>query len=47
VPNLYICDSSIFPTITDKTTTMPIVAFAMRTCDHMLENFKKNVHKRA
>jgi len=47
VHNLYICDASIFPTITDKTTTMPIVAFAMRTCDYMLENFKKGVHKHA
>ena len=32
---------------TDKTTTMPIVAFTMRTCDHMLGNFKKGVHRRA
>ena len=47
VPNLYICDASIFPNCTDKTTTMPIVAFTMRTCDHMLDNFKKGVHKRA
>src|SRR5690348_12462934 len=39
VPNLYICDSSIFPSCTDKTTTMPIVAFTMRTCDNMLNNF--------
>ena len=30
VPNLYICDASIFPSCTDKTTTMPIVAFTMR-----------------
>ncbi len=47
VPNLYICDASIFPGSTDKTTTMPIVAFAMRTCDHMLENFRTGVHRRA
>ena len=47
VPNLYICDASIFPGSTDKTTTMPIIAFAMRTCDHMLENFKSGVHRRA
>jgi choline dehydrogenase-like flavoprotein len=46
VPNLYICDASIFPTLTDKTTTMPIIAFAMRTCDYMLENFRTGVHKR-
>ncbi|MBI3476008.1 MAG: GMC family oxidoreductase [Acidobacteria bacterium] len=47
VPNLYICDSSVFPNPTDKTTTMPIVAFAMRTCDNILANFKKGLHKRA
>jgi choline dehydrogenase-like flavoprotein len=47
VPNLYICDASIFPNPTDKTTTMPIVAFTMRTCDHMLGKFKQGVHKRA
>jgi choline dehydrogenase-like flavoprotein len=47
VPNLYICDASIFPYQTDKTTTMPLVAFAMRTCDNMLTNFKKGVHRRA
>jgi choline dehydrogenase-like flavoprotein len=46
VPNLYICDASIFPSPTDKTTTMPIVAFTMRSCDYMLENFRKGVHKR-
>ena len=47
VTNLYICDASIFPSCTDKTTTMPIVAFTMRTCDQMLNNFKNGVHKRA
>lgn len=47
VPNLYICDASIFPYSTDKTTTMPIIAFTMRTCDHMLKNFQAGVHKRA
>ena len=47
VLNLYICDASIFPTQTDKTTTMPIVAFAMRTCDFIAQNFKKGVHQRA
>ena len=47
VPNFYICDASIFPSCTDKTTTMPIIAFTMRTCDYMLDNFKRGVHKRA
>jgi hypothetical protein len=26
---------------------MPIVAFTMRTCDHLLDNFKKGLHTRA
>jgi len=47
VKNLYICDASIFPSPTDKTTTMPIVAFTMRTCEYILENFRKGEHKRA
>jgi choline dehydrogenase-like flavoprotein len=45
VANLYICDASIFPTSTDKTTTMPIIAFTMRTCDHILESFRTGGHK--
>jgi len=47
VSNLYICDASIFPSPTDKTTTMPIIAFAMRTCDYILANFQRGVHRRA
>jgi choline dehydrogenase-like flavoprotein len=46
LPNLYICDARIFPTQTGKTTTMPLVAFTMRGCDHLLENFRAGVHKR-
>jgi len=26
---------------------MPIIAFTMRNCDRMLENFRKGVHNRA
>ena len=44
VSNLYICDASIFPSPTDKTTTMPIIAFAMRTCDYILKNFHHGIH---
>jgi choline dehydrogenase-like flavoprotein len=47
VKNLYICDASIFTNQTDKTTTMPLIAFAMRTCDHILESFRSREHKRA
>lgn len=47
VKNLYVCDASVFPSPTDKTTTISIMAFTLRTCDHMLENFKNGVHRRA
>jgi choline dehydrogenase-like flavoprotein len=47
VSNLYICDASIFPSQTDKTTTMPIIAFTMRTCDYILQNFSSGLHTRA
>jgi len=30
-----------------RRSNMPIIAFTMRNCDHMLENFRKGVHKRA
>ncbi|MBV9678936.1 MAG: hypothetical protein JO185_21545, partial [Acidobacteriaceae bacterium] len=41
VPNLYICDASVFPNCTDKTTTISILAFTLRTSEYMLENLKK------
>ena len=40
VENLYVCDASVFPSPTDKTTTISILAFTLRTCEHMLENFQ-------
>jgi choline dehydrogenase-like flavoprotein len=46
VPNLYICDASAFVFPTDKTTTMPILAFTLRTCEYMIENFRKGDHAR-
>ena len=46
IQQLYICDASVFPGNNDKTTTMPIIAFAMRTCDHIIGNFQRGVHKR-
>ena len=46
VNNLYVCDASVFPSPTDKTTTISIMAFTLRTCDHLLENFKNGVHRR-
>ena len=47
VKNLYVCDASVFPSSTDKTTTISILAFTLRTCEHMLDNFKNGVHRRA
>jgi choline dehydrogenase-like flavoprotein len=47
VPNLYVCDASVFPHPTDKTTTLSIMAFGLRTCEHLLDNFNKRVHRRA
>ena len=47
VPNVYVCDASVFLNCTDKTTTISIMAFTLRTCEHMIENFRQGVHKRA
>jgi choline dehydrogenase-like flavoprotein len=41
VPNLYICDASIFPFATDKTSTLSIMAFALRSCEHLLEKLHR------
>ncbi|HLH04513.1 MAG TPA: GMC family oxidoreductase [Bryobacteraceae bacterium] len=41
VPNLYVADASMFPTPTDKTTTLSILAFTLRSCEHMLEKFRR------
>ncbi len=47
VPNLYVADASLFPDPTDKTTTLSIIAFSLRTSEYLLDNFNKRVHKRA
>ena len=44
VDNLYICDASVFPFCTDKTTTLPILAFTLRTCEYMIERFRVGDH---
>ena len=43
VPNLYACDASVFP----KTTTISIMAFTLRSCENMLEDFRTGKLKRA
>lgn len=46
VENLYVCDASVFVAPTDKTTTMPLVAFTLRTCEHIVEKFQRGQHPR-
>jgi choline dehydrogenase-like flavoprotein len=41
VPNLFCCDASVFPFCTDKTTTLSIMAFTLRTCEYLVEQMKK------
>ena len=41
VPNLFIADASVFPTPTDKTTTISILAFTIRSCEHMINCLKQ------
>ncbi len=40
IPNLYVCDASVFLNCTDKTTTISILAFTLRTCEYLIENFR-------
>jgi choline dehydrogenase-like flavoprotein len=47
VPNLYVCDASVFPNSTDKTTTLSILTFSLRTSEYLLQNFNQRVHTRA
>jgi glucoside 3-dehydrogenase (cytochrome c) catalytic subunit len=42
VPNLYVADASMFPTPTDKTTTISIMAFTLRACEHIVDKFRHN-----
>ena len=40
VPNLYACDASVFLNCTDKTTTLSILAFSLRTSEYIVDKFK-------
>ena len=39
------CDASVFSDCTNKTTTISIMAFTLRTCDHLTENSRRKDHK--
>lgn len=41
VSNLYVCDASVFLNCTDKTTTISIMAFTLRTCEYLMENLRR------
>jgi len=41
VDNLYVCDASVFLNCTDKTTTLSILAFALRTSEYLVEQFRR------
>ncbi|MBV8809311.1 MAG: GMC family oxidoreductase [Acidobacteriaceae bacterium] len=40
VKNLYVCDASVFPNCTDKTTTLSILAFSLRSSEHLIDMLK-------
>jgi choline dehydrogenase-like flavoprotein len=41
VDNLYMCDAGVFPNCTDKTTTLSILAFSLRSNEHLVEQFRR------
>ena len=45
VANLYVCDASVFFNCTDKTTTLSILAFSLRTSEYLIENFRRGSTK--
>jgi choline dehydrogenase-like flavoprotein len=40
VRNLFVCDASVFLGCSDKTTTLPILAFALRTSEHLVAQLR-------
>jgi choline dehydrogenase-like flavoprotein len=47
VPNRYVCDVSVFLNCTAKTATISSLAFALRTPEYLIENFRRGEHKAA
>ena len=43
----YVCDAGVFRKCTGKTTTISIMAFMLRTCEHLIENFRRGERKSA
>jgi choline dehydrogenase-like flavoprotein len=44
VANLYVCDASVFLNCTDKSTTLSILAFSLRTSEYIVQQFRRGDH---
>jgi choline dehydrogenase-like flavoprotein len=42
VPNLFVCDGSVFPSASEKNPTHTIMALAARTASHLADRLKRN-----
>jgi choline dehydrogenase-like flavoprotein len=40
VPNLFVCDASLFLGCSDKTTTLSILAFSLRASEYLIDSLK-------
>jgi len=45
VPNLYVCDASVFLNCTDKTTTLSILTFTLRSSEYLVQQFRQGDHQ--
>lgn len=45
VANSYVCDASVFLNCTDKTTTLSILAFTLRTSEYLVQQFRQEITK--
>jgi choline dehydrogenase-like flavoprotein len=43
VANLFVCDASVFLGCSDKTTTLSILAFSLRTSEYLVEQLRTGV----
>ncbi len=47
VANVFVSDASVFLNCTDKTTTLSVLAFSLRTADHVVELFRTGAVQKA
>ena len=41
IPNLYVCDAGVFVNSTDKPPVLSILAFSLRTSEHLAEQIRQ------